>query len=135
MMKNIHSGWGGIAKRENDEIVILVSSLPHLNSQGVPFVFTDSHAYYAWANFYTEMSDLNRIDWELLQTRDFRRDPDDPAKLERYQAEALIHQHCPISGLIGCICYTEETKAMLDSQISKLGLSLDVHVRTGWYFK
>ncbi len=41
MMKNIHSGWGGIPQRPNDEIVILVSNLYRVQDLGLPFVFTD----------------------------------------------------------------------------------------------
>ncbi len=106
MMRNIRSGRGGCQPRLNSEILILVSSLHHVASQGLPFLFTDSHAYYRWANYYTDLSDLSKIDWPLLQARDFKRDPDDPAKFERYQAEALIYQCCPVSGLVGIVCYT-----------------------------
>ena len=49
MLRNIHTAWGGIQKRSNEEIVILVSSLPHIAALGLPFLFTDSHAYYQWA--------------------------------------------------------------------------------------
>lgn len=134
MMKNIHSGWGGIQRRNNDEIIILVSSLPYLQEQGVPFVYTDSHAYYRWAKFYSDLANLDHIDWPILQARDFKRDPDDPAKFERYQAEALVHQHCPISALQGIICYTDSVKLQLDSLIAQRGLQLSVHARTDWYF-
>ncbi len=134
MMKNIHSGWGGVKQRSNEEIVILVSSLHHINRQGLTYLFTDSHAYYMWADYYNNLADLDKIDWPLLQVRDFKRDPDDPAKFERYQAEALIHQHCPISGLLGMICYTDETRLQLEHQIGERGLSLDVYARRKWYF-
>ena len=50
MLRNIHTGWGGIQKRPNEEIVILVSSLHHIARLGLPFLFTDSHAYYQWAD-------------------------------------------------------------------------------------
>lgn len=135
MMKNIHSGWGGIQRRENEDIVILVSSLYHLAEKDIPFVYSDSHAYYMWANFYTDLSDLNKIDWSIIQSRDFRRDPEDPAKIERYQAEALIHNHCPIEGLIGMVCYTKDIKESVDQEINQRGLDLKVHVRTNWYFR
>lgn len=84
MMKNINTGYGGIRRRANEEIVILVSSLHKLHDLSVPFVFTDGHAYYSWSNFYTDLEDLDKIDWPIIQARDFRRDPDDPAKFERY---------------------------------------------------
>lgn len=135
MLKNIHTGWGGIKKRENDEIVILVSSLHRIQQAGLPFLFTNSHAYYKWADFYNNLKDLDNIDWSLLQRRDFRRDPDDPGKFERYQAEALIHQHCPVSCLLGVICYTQELKQQIDQQIQARKLTLEVYARPGWFFQ
>ncbi len=135
MLKNIHSGRGGVKKRENDEIVILVSSLHRIQQAGLPFLFTNSHAYYRWANFFNNLNDLDKIDWSLLQHRDFRRDPDDPSKFERYQAEALIHQHCPVSCLLGIICYTEQVKQQIDQQIQARHLTLDVYARPGWFFQ
>lgn len=114
--------------------MILVSSLHHIARLGLRFLFTDSHAYYQWANFYADLADLNKIDWPLLQARDFKRDPDDPAKFERYQAEALIHQHLPVGGLLGIVCYTETLKEGIEQEIQARNLNLPVHARTGWYF-
>ena len=134
MLKNIHSGWGGIKQLPNDEIVILVSSLPKLQSMGINFVFTDRHAYLQWANYYTVLEDLRNVDWGILQARDFKRDANDPAKFERYQAEALVHNYCPVDALEGVICYTENVKQVLDGWLSDRHLNIPVHARTGWYF-
>ena len=134
MMRNIHTGWGGITRRPNEEIVILVSSMWHLQKLGAQFLFTDSHAYYQWANFYSDLAELKKIDWPLLQSRDFKRDPDDPAKFERYQAEVLVFQHLPIQGILGVVCYTDILKQAIDQQVQSKGLNLDVYARTGWYF-
>ncbi|HBO3155631.1 type II toxin-antitoxin system toxin DNA ADP-ribosyl transferase DarT [Pseudomonas aeruginosa] len=134
MLRNIYTGWGGIQKRPNEEIVILVSSLRHIDGIGLPFLFTDSHAYYQWADFYDDLADLDKIDWPLLQRRDFKRDPEDPAKFERYQAEALIHRHLPVGGLLGIVCYTEALKQRIEQEIQARHLNLPVYARTGWYF-
>jgi hypothetical protein len=45
MLFNIKTGWAGIVKRSNDEIAVVVSSLHTLKAKGVPFLFTDRHAY------------------------------------------------------------------------------------------
>ena len=134
MMRNIRSGRGGVQQRANEEILILVSSLPHVVGQGLPFLFTDSHAYYRWATYYDDLAHLGKVDWNLLQARDFKRDPDDPAKFERYQAEALIHRHCPVSGLIGIMCYSEAVKMRVEAQVQARGLNLPVFSGPGWYF-
>lgn len=134
MMKNIQSGFGGIRQRANDKIVILVSNLYRLRDLALPFVFTDGHAYYAWSNFYTDLADLDKIDWRIIQARDFKRDPDDLAKFERYQAEALIHRYCPVNALDGMVCYTEKTKQQLDGWLQQRNLTMPVYARAGWYF-
>lgn len=133
MMKNVHSGWG-VQQRANDEIVILVSNLYHLRHLGMRFVFTNAHAYPDWTDFYDDLANLHQIDWKILQNRDFKRDPDDPRKMERYQAEALIFQHLPIKGLIGIVCYTEQLKQDIEQSTRARGLSLQVVTRTEWYF-
>jgi hypothetical protein len=89
MMYNIKTGYG-VRQVPNDEIVIFVSSLPHVAVQGLEFVFTNQHAYPAMAEYFTDLAQLDHIDWPLLQSRNFQHDPDDPGKKERYQAEALI---------------------------------------------
>jgi hypothetical protein len=85
------------------EIAILVSSLPELQKHGIPFVFTDRHAAFATAEFHDTLGRLDRIDWQGLHARDFKRDPDDPGKFERYQAEALVYRHVPIAAILGII--------------------------------
>jgi hypothetical protein len=134
MMRNINTGWGGVKRRANEEIVILVSSLYHVKKKMLPYVFTDSHAYYQWSNFYSDLVHLDKIDWRILQNRDFKRDQDDPAKFERYQAEALIHQYCPVDGLLGVVCYTEAMKSQVEKMVEARGLPLKVFARPGWYF-
>ena len=50
----------------NEEILIVVSSLARIAELQIPFVFTDQHAYPAMANYYTDLGDLSKIDWTLL---------------------------------------------------------------------
>lgn len=134
MMKNIHSGYGGIRQRTQDEIVILVSNLYRVRDLGLPFVFTDGHAYYAWSNFYTDLADLDKVDWRIIQARDFKRDSSDLAKFERYQAEALVFGQCPINALVGMVCYNENTKQQLNGWLQQRNLAIPVYARKGWYF-
>jgi len=124
MMLNIKTGHGGVAKVPNEDIVIFVSSLPRMVELAVPFVFSDRHAYLRTANFYSALADLSNITWKLLQERDFKRDPDDPAKIERYQAEALIHQCVPLEAFVGAVCYTELVESALNQMVADRGLSL-----------
>jgi len=134
MMLNIKTGHGGVTRVPNEEIVIFVSSLPRVAELGIPFVFSDRHAYLQTANFYSALAELSNITWELLQRRDFKRDPDDPEKIERYQAEALIHQQVPLEAFLGAVCYTKLVEHELNQLVVSSSMSFKVARRPGWYF-
>ena len=134
MLRNIHTGWNGIKQVPNNDIVILVSSLYRVKELGLPFLFTDRHAYSGLARYFDDLAHLDQIDWLLLQRRDFKRDPEDPGKLERYQAEALVHHHVPLTALAGIVCYTDVVRADIESKMQSQGLAMPVHTRPNWYF-
>ncbi len=133
MLLNIKTGRN-IQQRPQSEIVILVSSLHRLKDKGVPFVFTDRHAYLQRAIFSSDLAGLNAIDWEILKKSDFSADPEDPGKGERYQAEALAYKHVPLDALLGMVCYSTTQKALLEGLIEMSGASLKLAERPDWYF-
>ena len=134
MMYNIKTGYGGIPPIPNEEIVILVSSLLKISELGIPFVFTDRHAYVQMANYFTDLDRLDEIDWPLLNRRDFKNDPDDPGKKERYQAEALVWKCVPLKALTGVCCYTEAANTWINFELDQRGLEIKTTVQTKWYF-
>lgn len=134
MLYNIRTGYGGVSKRANGEIVILVSTLTNLADAGIHFVFTDGHAYMKGSNYYDDLARLDRIDWSILRARDFRDSPDDIDKSRRYQAEALIHGHLPVSLLRGIACYDEGCVGRVMGLVSTSGPELPVKVVPDWYF-
>jgi hypothetical protein len=134
MLLNIKTGRTGVIQRPMSEIAILVSSLPEIQNQKIPFVFTDRHAVLEAAEFYNTLDRLDRIDWPKLQNRDFRRDPDDPGKFERYQAEALVHRHVPMTAILGIICYTKEEQTKIETNCGNLNLTAKVLCKPDWYF-
>lgn len=134
MMYNIKTGWGDITKRPNSDIVILVSSLRRLAAEGRAFVFSDRHAYLQAAQFSANLADLDRIDWAILQTRNFKRDADDMDRVERYQAEALVHLHMPVGSLLGIVCYNATVKKALDALVAERDIRLKIVAKPSWYF-
>ena len=133
MMYNIHTGYN-VRQVPNEEILIVVSSLARIAELQIPFVFTDQHAYPAMANYYTDLGDLSKIDWTLLNRKDFQHDPDDPGKKERYQAEALIWKHVPLSALLGICSCNADVDANVKAELQNRKLVLQSIVQRGWYF-
>lgn len=133
MLYNIKTGYG-VKQVPNEEILIFVSSLSRVAAKGVQFAFTNQHAYPPMAEYFTDLAQLDRIDWPLLQSRNFRHDPDDPGKKERYQAEALLWQYVPLDALQGVCCYTSAVEQQVRAEIEKRALSFQSAVQPGWYF-
>lgn len=133
MMLNIKTGYGGVSQVPSEEIVIFVSSLRELNKINHKFVFTDRHAYLINASFFNDLHYLSEIDWPILQNRDFRRDPDDPGKFERYQAEALVYNNVPVDAFLGAVCYTEEVKNSILEIASICDVEMNVICERRWY--
>ena len=134
MLLNVKTGYGGLQKTPMSEIVILASSLRKVSESGIPFLFTDRHAYLETAEFFSDLNSLDRIEWDILQRRDFTRDPEDPSKFEKYQAEALIQGSLPVEMLSGIACHGEREAAHLGPHLENAQLKIQVVVRPGWYF-
>ena len=134
MLYNIKTGYGGLAKRENEEIAIIVSSLPRLKEVGLPFVFTNQHAYAVDTDFYSDIEDLSKIDWPLLQRRDFKTDDADPGKQLRYQAEVLVHRHVSCNAILGICCVNDKIKKDLDAQLNNQRERVVIKTTPRWYF-
>lgn len=133
MLLNIKTGYNGVTQRPMEEIAILVSSLREVQKHGIGFVFSDRHAYLQATNFYNDLERLDQIDWTILQARDFRRNPEDPGKFERYQAEALIHRHLPVAALSGVVCYGQKQQEHIQKNCDNFGLPMKVLRKPDWY--
>lgn len=134
MMYNIHTGYGGVPKRLNKEIVIFVSSLRRVHELGLRYVFTNQHAYAIGTDYYDNLADLDQIDWPLLQSRNFKTNDADPGRQLRYQAEALIHHQVPLNALIGMGCNHDSIRQHVESLVAARGLDLSVKTLPQWYF-
>jgi ssDNA thymidine ADP-ribosyltransferase, DarT len=133
MLYNIKTGYNGVVQRANDEIVVLVSSLHKLAAEGISFVFTDRHAYLKLGNYFSDLRQLDELDWSSLKARNFRRDLEDPGRIERYQAEALVYGHVPVRALLGIACHSEAVKTELERVVGPIE-DVPIRVRPNWYF-
>ncbi len=134
MLYNIHTNKVEGVSCPQSEVVYLVTSIERLVELRLRFTFTDRHAFVQNACFFSDPENLAKLDWPLLKSRDFRRDPDDPGKLERRQAECLVHEMLPVSALLGIACENDETTVWCAKAVRANGLELPVLTRVEWFF-
>jgi hypothetical protein len=115
-------------------ILHLVSSAEVVKDAGLPFIFTDGHAEMRLSNFYQDLDDLNKVDWNVMRLRYWRDTNADNDRERRRQAEFLIHQFFPFNLV--------ESIGVINSTIQKQVLGLlqnvekkpDVRVMPSWYY-
>ena len=135
MLYNIETGYGGITRVSPRDIIIFVSDLYFLAELRLLFLYTDRHAYLAHAQYFDNIHQLpNVINWTILQQRDFRKDPENPEKSEKYQAETLIHNHVPVGAFKGIICYDNEVRGRVCTQCEQYNVRIPIHATNRWYF-
>ena len=135
MAFNVRTGHRDIVRQVRaNEIAILVASVHDLSASGSRVLHTDRHAFLMTARFFDSPSDLDQVDWRLLRERDFRRDNNDPGKIERYQAEALVHHQLPADRLRAVLCYCERQRRRVAHWASEANCTVKVAVDSRFYF-
>ena len=82
----------------------------------------------------TSLNDLEHLAWTHWPQRDFRRDPNDPEKTERYQAETLVHRHLPMEPIDAIVCGDDDTTTRVTEMVSERGRQIEVDCRRRWFF-
>jgi hypothetical protein len=131
MLLNIKTGWNGLRMHPMRDIAILTTSLHRLHTDGLKYAFTDRHAVVQGVDFLTDLDCLDRIDWPLLRSRNFSRDPNDPEKMVRYAAEALVHRHLPVSSLLESPATATTRKRISRRRLSVLELASSSRLSRG----
>ncbi|MDX2206756.1 MAG: DUF4433 domain-containing protein [Gemmatimonadales bacterium] len=133
MLYNIVTGWKGLQRRAPAEVVILVSSVDKLEEHGVTYLVADRNATLVNAILAPGCELLPGLGWENWQKRDFEHDPEDPGKIERYQAEVLVHRHLPAAALRAIITHDRPTQLAVRQHVAGFSTELKVAMMPSWY--
>jgi ssDNA thymidine ADP-ribosyltransferase, DarT len=136
MLFQIMTGYEGIPKLPQGEIVYLVCQLKTIVDAGLGFVFTNGHARNSLSVHYNSLTDLNKVDWEIVKERYWRNTLEDPDLQRRKQAEFLVHSHVPTECISAILVYDQERAKFAEETIAALGLQIPVHKEKAqkWYY-
>ena len=145
MLKTIDSGNVPGCAYKQDDIVHLTTTVKAIAEAGLPFVFTNYHAVKAFADFFGDQKDLDKIDWELFfeaprlagyckywnnsysKLRYARR-------METRQAEFLVRDSVPLAVLGQIAVRTENMAERVRGALVNAGWSPDIKVIPSWYY-
>jgi hypothetical protein len=112
----------------------LVSSTEAVLAASLKFTFTDGHAEMDISQFYTDLDDLNKLDWQIMGEKFWNDTLKDGDRKRRRQAEFLVHRFFPLP-LIESIGVINRTIAQqVAGLLQPLAQKPTVQVLPAWYY-
>ena len=135
MLYTIHRGnVPGYEQGQKEIVYLLVDAEPIMKQSRLPWAFTDRHAVVAFAEFFDDVSELNKVDWDLMKAQYWTNTEHDPDRKERRQAEFLIHKIVPWELVFGIGVYDDEMLEKVKAAIRTAAHQPQIKVKRDWYF-
>lgn len=108
------------------------------------FVFCDHHPIMQPVEWYSDLSQLDQMDWDLFFEppcldgyakfwQDRLDNPKWANRKSKRQAEFLIYQKVNLTNIVGFAVMNEEIKQKLASLCEKLDIELPIYIKREWY--
>ncbi|WP_345264625.1 type II toxin-antitoxin system toxin DNA ADP-ribosyl transferase DarT [Nibrella viscosa] len=130
MLLNIKTGYRGITKRPQSEIIYLCIKIDSILKAGLRFVFTDGHAKNQFTSFYTSLDDLDKVDWEVVKSRHWKNTENDYDRQRRKQAEFLVYEQVSPELIDTIVVFNQEKFNFVEDLVRQYGLNIRVHIDT-----
>lgn len=136
MMLNLKTGRVPGYNEGQAPLIYFVSTCQAVADSGAKFVFTDGHGLAKFTQWFDDLADLERIDWNIVKARYWKDTPDDSDRQRRKQAEFLVHRFCDWSLIHEIAVINQNMKDRVENILSEFARKLrrEVVVRD-WYFR
>ena len=128
MLLNIKTGFRGITKRPQYEIIYIVCKLDDILTHCSEWVFTDGHAKDNLSSHYNDLKDLDKIDWDIVREQYWRNTDDDYDRQRRKQAEFLVKNHVPVACIEKVVVKDNHREQTIEQITQKLNLTINIEV-------
>lgn len=134
MLFRIGKEWVERGQGDPQDVVYLVSSVERVVAEALPFTFTPYHAVTRPNEFLTRVEELDRVDWALMESRQWADTAEDNDRARRRQAEFLVRDRLPLGALVGYATADVPRAARVAVLAEQHGLALRGKPVPGWYF-
>ncbi len=93
-----------------EPLIYLVTFLDVVTSSGCRYVFSDGHGLATYTDWYDNINDLDKIDWDIIKQKFWADTAEDGDRQRRKQAEFLVHSFCDWSLIKGIAVLNNQMK-------------------------
>jgi len=145
MLKTIDSGNVAGCPCRQDDIVHLTTTVEEIIAARLQFVFTNYHAVKAFAEFFSNQNDLDKIDWELFFEQPLlggyckywntvSTKPRYALRMETRSAEFLVYHSAPLDVLGQIAVRTENMAQRVRGALANTGWNPEIVIIPDWYY-
>lgn len=134
MLYSIHQGYVAGCPDGQTPILHLVTTAEKVAATGIEFCFSDGHAAVRYSDFYNSLTDLNQIDWAIMQEQYWGDTDEDGDRKRRRQAEFLVYQRVPWTLFIGIGVINVDIQQQTEKILQNMNLSAPVKIKCDWYY-
>lgn len=124
------SGYDGGQK----DVIYLVSSAERIEQEGYSYVFTDGHAIMGFSSYYSNLKDLDKVDWNIMRSRYWNDNAEDNDRKRRRQAEFLVYDKVPFNTIEAIVTYDARVQNIVNDNVLRTGHNIPVEVHKEWYY-
>jgi ssDNA thymidine ADP-ribosyltransferase, DarT len=126
MLLNIKTGYRGITKRPQSEIVYIVCEVGKVIAQCKEWCFTNGHAKDSFTDFFNNLADVDEVHWDVVKLRYWNPTAAFLDRQAKKQAEFLVKNTVPVSCISKIIVYNQQTCSLVLDLLKKLKLGIPV---------
>ena len=119
-----------------EPVVHLVSSVEIVRTFRPPvqWLFTDGHAVIDLSNYYNDVTDLDKIDWDIMGRRYWADTLEDGDRERRRQAEFLVYQFFSWRLVSKVAVMNQEMSGRVNAILAATEHKPAIAVEKGWYY-
>lgn len=135
MLYNIVTGYRApvVPRVPRNQIIVVRSTIDQL-IEADRYFFTDGQANDASTDHYTELKDLDQVDWTIIHDSNFSKSDGDFDRPRRYQAEFLVHNHVPITAVESIVVYNEDAQKDVIRLAEEQEVDIKVRITKEYFF-
>jgi hypothetical protein len=128
MLLQIATGFDGVKKFPQEEIVYIISSLDKIKECDLQYFFADGHVRSYTSTSYNDDKHLEHLEWNVFQATYWKSDDSDLRRQEKKQAELLVKDHVPLNAIELFCVFNEKAQQILQSFLLEEKKSFDVKI-------
>jgi hypothetical protein len=126
MLLNIKTGYRGITKRPQSDIVYIICQLNTVVKHNQDWCFTNGHAKDSFTDFFNDLADIDMVHWDVVRLRYWQPTATFLDRQAKKQAEFLVKSTVPVFCISKIVVYNLQTCSLVQVLLEKLKLNIPV---------